>query len=106
MASDKDALAASIANRIAVRAGADAPWWWLSFADPTRPAGSQFLGVAIVRGLDVGSAVMEAHSLGINPGGEVMGQEWANVAEPPRRFRNTLLSREDIAAMDAALEEL
>jgi hypothetical protein len=46
-------------------------WWWLSFADPELPSGQQFLGAAIVRGRTVLDAVMRAHSLGCNPGGEV-----------------------------------
>jgi hypothetical protein len=47
--------------------------WWLSFADATRPAGSQFLGICIVRAVDMVSAIKVAHALGINPGGEVRG---------------------------------
>lgn len=45
--------------------------WWLSFADPDRPTGQQFLGACIVRAVDEISAVKVAHALGINPGGEV-----------------------------------
>ena len=41
--------------------------YWLSFADDDR-----LLGVAFVEGMTAIDAVREAHSLGCNPGGEVM----------------------------------
>lgn len=47
--------------------------FWLSFADPNLPAGSQFLGVVIVPLDDFELAVAWTHFLGLNPGGEVMG---------------------------------
>lgn len=49
--------------------------WWLSFADPTRPKGQQFLGVCIVEAVDEISAIKVAHALSINPGGEVAFQD-------------------------------
>lgn len=53
--------------------------YWLSFADPHRPKGQQFLGVAIVavaaqpldQRLEVVDALSTAGVLGCNPGGEV-----------------------------------
>ena len=63
-----------------------APLWWMSFCDPAAPAGSQFLGVAIVQAPDLESAVTRSHVLGVNPGGEIqiagpipegwIGPEW------------------------------
>lgn len=50
-------------------------WWWLSFADDTG-----FLGVAIVQASLMELAVSQAHSLGINPGGEVFGHPVPEVA--------------------------
>lgn len=47
--------------------------WWLSFADPEKPAGAQFLGVAIVEAADLPSAIKAAWALGCNPGGSVKG---------------------------------
>ncbi|HKP06397.1 MAG TPA: hypothetical protein VJU58_04015 [Microbacterium sp.] len=58
-------------------------WWWLSFADGGRPTGQQFLGVAVVRAAGLGFAVMRAHALGINPGGEVQGMEIPAACAPP-----------------------
>lgn len=53
--------------------GGQKQWVWLSFADGDLPAGSQFLGVCLVLAYGIIGAVMEAHRLGINPGGEVAG---------------------------------
>jgi hypothetical protein len=46
-------------------------YWWLSFADPDRPEGQQFLGCVITEAVDFLSAVIKSHRLSINPGGEV-----------------------------------
>ena len=48
---------------------------WLSFADPSRPYGSHFIGACVVVGEDFESAMAEANRLGCNPGGEVMGDK-------------------------------
>ncbi len=48
-------------------------FWWLSFADPKLPTGSQFLGCAVVEALDFGAAVQAAHQHKCNPGGECQG---------------------------------
>jgi hypothetical protein len=45
--------------------------FWLSFADPARPKGSQFLGLCIVHGHDQHDALTAASIRGLNPGGEV-----------------------------------
>lgn len=68
-------------------------WWWLSFVDE-----SGFLGVAIVQDRSFAGAVLRAHALGINPGGEVRGfpfpeqEEW----RAPEAVRNRLLSFEEL----------
>ena len=93
-------IAATISNRILMHAGAEAPWWWLSFCDGTRPAGSQFLGAVCVRGFDIGSASMEAHARGCNPGGEVMGIEGPPDFAPPDGFTNRLLTRAECEEFD------
>ena len=71
-------------------------WWWLSFADPKRPAGEQFLGVAIVQGLDVVTAALVAHRLGINPGGQVAGIPLDDDRIPGPEYRERLLSRREL----------
>lgn len=49
---------------------------WLSFCDPQRPKGKQFLGVVIVWAYGFVDAADKAHRMGINPGGEVAGMEY------------------------------
>jgi hypothetical protein len=46
-------------------------WWLLSFCDPLRPKGTQYLGGAVVEAPDMASAITISHLLGINPGGAV-----------------------------------
>lgn len=48
-------------------------WWWLSFTDPDRPKGDQFIGVCIVSASNVVAAGVIAHALGCNPGGQIGG---------------------------------
>jgi hypothetical protein len=78
--------------------------WWLSFADPTRPKGEQWLGVAIVQGVDAVSAVQESHWRGCNPGGEVAACELPGALEklgPKNEWMDRLLSREEVDAFNA-----
>lgn len=67
--------------------------YWLSFADD-----SGFLGGCVVdAGTDV-LAVVKAHGLGINPGGEVKVVDLGDTEVP---FKKDLLySKSDIEAMD------
>ncbi len=70
---------------------------WLSFADPHRPKGSQFLGVAIVQGLNADDALANAWTTSCNPGGEVtvmtvLGQ----YGDPPLEYRYRLISDRNI----------
>lgn len=80
-------------------------WHWLSFADGNLPKGSQFLGAALVRAPNFIAAVMEAHRLGINPGGEVQGTEAPECFSPRPGWCNRLLSRKECAEFDAAHDE-
>ena len=50
--------------------------FWLSFVDPDKPKGEQFLGAIAVQGDDMAAAVARTRALGINPGGEVMGVQF------------------------------
>lgn len=69
-------------------------WWYLSFVDPRRPKGTQFLGACVVRGRGILTAMRRAHVVGCNPGGEVacfaVGQEM------PPFPTNKLLQKEDM----------
>jgi hypothetical protein len=84
-------------------------YWWLSFADATRPAGSQGLGACVVEADDYLAAVIVAHAEGCNPGGECLGWELPRGWTPKSGMLNTLKSREEwdaLGAETATLEEL
>lgn len=76
--------------------------WWLSFCDPTRPKGEQFLGACIVRAASFPEALMVAGLRGCNPGGECEGslldrRGEAFVDEPDL---NKLMTREECEQLD------
>lgn len=71
-------------------------WWWLSFADPARPRGSQFLGVAAVLATDLGDAMSAAWRSGCNPGGHVGGRPMPeSFGPPPPELDHRLVSNPD-----------
>jgi hypothetical protein len=76
--------------------------WYLSFADPERPRGTQFLGGVFVD--DGGGGFMggvgEAHARGINPGGEVMGLPIKKDAVLDEKWVNRLLSKAELEQLD------
>lgn len=84
----------------------NAGWWWLSFADSTRPEGQQFLGGCIVQGLGVATAALNAHMLMINPGGGVLGYPIPEtlMEHIPVGHRNKLLTREEAEQVFGAME--
>lgn len=45
--------------------------FWMSFSDPTRPEGQQFLGVVLVDAESLSEAITWAWLTGCNPGGEI-----------------------------------
>lgn len=75
--------------------------FWLSFADPERPTGTQFLGACMVEADSPIAAVKTAHALGINPGGEVMILEQAPADVVHPSWLNVLMDRETIRAHDS-----
>jgi hypothetical protein len=112
--------------------------WWLSFCDPDRPTGQQFLGalvldvewadVAMAEGITIAirashglpplddpdvqwmaGAVYKAHRLRVNPGGAVAARRFDDVpgfaTHSARYPRGVLLSRADIAAIDAVITQ-
>lgn len=82
------------------------PWWWLSFADPDRPKGAQFLGAAIVQGRDIAEANQRAWTLKINPGGEVQGVIIDLIYEPAPGWGDRLMSKADVEAMPPPTKRL
>ena len=75
------------------------PWFWLSFADPKRPTGQQFLGVAIVEGWTIQEAVTRSHLIGVNPGDcEISFAQIPEEHLPPEEFRHVLMTYAELAA--------
>ena len=75
-------------------------WFYLSFADADRARGQQWLGACHVEAGDFSEAVAKAHLLGCNPGGDIRGIE---VPQPPKTFRDRLLSLQDLRDLDRAV---
>ncbi|HKY40723.1 MAG TPA: hypothetical protein VJN18_32535 [Polyangiaceae bacterium] len=79
--------------------------WWLSFCDPAKPSGQQFLGACIVNACCMLDAIREAHSLGCNPGGEAVGHSVP--ADCQHRVKphqiGVLLNREQAESFDKEL---
>jgi len=69
--------------------------WWLSFADPELPKGTQFLGVAIVEAESFHQALQLSHAIGVNPGGEVCGYE-LNIGRVSAEYTNRLLQSPEV----------
>lgn len=69
--------------------------WWMSFCDPEKPKGQQFLGVCIVEAPGFIHAYQKAWALGINPGGEIQA---AQVEGIPGEYMNKLLSSAELKA--------
>lgn len=79
-------------------------WWWLSFTDPDRPTGQQALGACMVEATNEATAMVRAHELGINPGGQIaLAGPLQKEQIPPEQPLNRLLSREEVAAVDALI---
>lgn len=72
--------------------------FYLSFCDPDRPRGAQFLGGLYLKADSFIEAVQISHRLGLNPGGEVKGFEFELSAAPVGVEYGRLLSREEVEA--------
>lgn len=75
--------------------------WWLSFADPDLPTGTQFLGALVIEAPGYMAALTMASMAGLNPGGEVQGMGPIPVSAIAPKWRGRLLSRADVDALDA-----
>lgn len=76
-------------------------YYYLSFADPHKPKGEQFLGATIVEAESEHGAVMKSHRLGLNPVKcEVAILYLANFAggDESLRYVNMFVPREEILA--------
>jgi hypothetical protein len=80
-------------------------WWWLSFCDPTKPEGQQFLGACIVQARGFFTATLQAHRLGCNPGGECRGSGPIPLEHKIKeRWVNRLLTKEECEEFDRVHE--
>jgi hypothetical protein len=71
--------------------------YYLSFCDPDKPKGQQFLGATIVEADSSLDAVSKTHRLKINPGGEVMIVELEEPnLEAVKRFINEFVPCKEI----------
>ncbi len=74
-------------------------YFYLSFCDPGRPKGQQFLGATVVDADGPEGAIARARVLGVNPGGEVaivdLGDE---VPETGRCYIDRFVPREVVLA--------
>jgi hypothetical protein len=68
---------------------------WMSFCDPDKPEGEQFLGVIITKDKGFAHAVTKINSLGINPGGEILCYE-TDPEDIPEDCFDRLLSYEEL----------
>lgn len=75
-------------------------WWWLSFADPHKPKGTQFLGAVIVKARGEASATQKVNWLGLNPGGEIMFVKIPDGKVPKEEDTHRLLMREEAESID------
>ena len=84
--------------------------FYLSFADDQLPEGEQFLGACIVEAPTFEGAVGAAWMKDINPGGQVLGNEFDEQGEELLRncavdWTDKLLSRYELGAMEAELKK-
>lgn len=103
--------------------------YWLSFCDPDKPAGTQFLGVAVVdvtaedasdpmnvirclgspepeEAIWLAAAITKAHATGCNPGGQVQAADLTAFRDHPeakamldKTPRHTLMPKDELAAL-------
>lgn len=79
-------------------------WWWLSFCDAKKPAGSQFLSAALVPADTFADAITNAWVLGVNPGGDVNGRGPLPNKAIYDRYIGRRLSRSDVDELDKDME--
>lgn len=68
-------------------------WHYLSFAE------EKFLGGLVIEADSFTHAHMRSHTLGLNPGGSVMGWELLDEQTPAEKYRNRLLTKAEVFEM-------
>lgn len=84
-----------------------ATYFWLSFADPYKSKGTQFLGALVIEGSSFMAAVKSSHVMGLNPGGEVQGLAFqmsdSQGRELIEKWKNKLLSKAECVELDSLM---
>lgn len=70
------------------------PWFYMSFADPTRPEGQQWLGGLFLEASDQKDATRRAWAIGENPGGQIVF--WTCERLPLEEYRGRLLNKDEL----------
>jgi hypothetical protein len=78
---------------------ADDPLWWLSFADPEKPQGQQFLGGLITQARTFPAALTRSWAIGVNPGGEVAYRGPIPASYIGPQWRDRLLTKEEVMSV-------
>jgi hypothetical protein len=86
-------LKARMQQKLAEEMNEPEKWLYLSFAD------EKFNGGVVIKAHGMMDAVTKTHALGINPGGQVISIEVPDEHLPDEKFRNRLLSKEDVLEM-------
>ena len=81
-------------------------YYWFSFCDADRPPGQRFLGVVVLKGedMDAKEAHKKTHTLGINPGGEMVMLTCCLENAVAAENLNRLLSKSEAEALAAGVE--
>ena len=56
-------------------------YWLLSFSDPARPSGEQWLGCLYLQAETLKGAITTAHAMKLNPGGEVLAIHFSTTTD-------------------------
>jgi len=73
--------------------------WYMSFANPSLPEGSRFLGGLFVRAKSLGGALAKSHAFGLNPGGAVRALVVNDLSSVPEEVVGRLLSKEEVESL-------
>lgn len=90
----EDERNARFAERMEEERGKADQCMWLSFCDPDKPKGEQFLGVVIMWAPGLAHAIDRAWKLGINPGGQVLSYVTNPAGVRPEDFDRLLTKAE------------
>lgn len=64
--------------------------WYMSFCDPRKPKGQQFLGALILEAHSFEEALIISHLTKLNPGGEI---QYFEIYEEAREFCHPYMNR-------------